>query len=144
MPEPVSGAKAHLLRSLHAALKGRASTIHAPINALSRLDAIRDHGGPLQQSKLLLFEVRAHDRKVVLGQAAYDFLREVIAARRNGVAVALLERGAALIDVFFQAVVEIFIAAAFVDLRLVVQLDLIDQQASEALRLAVSVGVFGG
>lgn len=53
----------------------------------------------------LLLEVRAHHREIVLGKAAHDFPLEIVGARRRRAAIALRECGAALLNVFFQAVV---------------------------------------
>src|SRR5271165_2677128 len=82
---------------------------------------------------VLLAEVRTHDGKVIFRQAAHDFLLKVVATGRGRTAVALLKRGAALFNVFFQAIVEVLVAAALGHLRLVVELDLIHQQAGKAL-----------
>ena len=75
----------------------------------------------------LLLEVRTHDRKIVLGQAANNFFLKIISGRSRRGAIPLLESRAALIDILFQAVVKIFISATFRNLRLIVELDFIDQ-----------------
>jgi hypothetical protein len=81
----------------------------------------RNYGMPLS------FEVCTQHGHVFLGQVAHNFLLKIIAIRGHGAAVALRIRRAALLDVIAQTVVQVFMAPAFVHLRLVVQLDLIDQ-----------------
>ena len=68
---------------------------------------------------------------------------EVIAGSSNGVAVTLLVRPTALLDRFFQTVVEILIFPAFSDLGLIIEFDLVDQQAGKTLGLAVNVLILG-
>ena len=73
---------------------------------------------PVAKSRILLFEVRAHHREIIFSQATNDFPLEILAARCRGAAIALRICGAALLDVFLQAIVQIFVAAAFVALAL--------------------------
>src|SRR6266581_6537417 len=93
---------------------------------------------------MLLAEVCTHYRIVIFRQAAHDFLLKIVSTGCGGVAVALLERGATLFNIFFQPIVKILVAATFRNLRLVIELDLIDQQAGKTLCLAVCVRVFRG
>src|SRR5271163_4709841 len=67
---------------------------------------------------------------------------KVVGGSGNGVPVTFLVRGPALLDRFFKTVVEIFVLSAFRDLGLVVEFDLVDQEAGETLRLAVNVLIF--
>lgn len=53
----------------------------------------------------LTAEVRAHERDVILGQAAKQFLVQIIAAGGGRVAVALLIGHPALVDVFLQPII---------------------------------------
>src|SRR5689334_304341 len=103
--------------------------------------------GPMANDKRPLLSISpkigAHDGTIILSQAANQFLAKVVGAGGCGIAVPLLESAAALLDVFLQPVVEIFVLAAFGDFYLIVQLDFIDQQPGEALCLAVDVGIFG-
>src|SRR5208283_2767219 len=95
----------------------------------------------LPKSQELEAEVRPHNREIILGQAAHQFVLKVISARSDGATVAFLERPPALVDVFLQTVVQILVAPSFSHFRLVVELDLVNQQAGEALRLAMDIGV---
>src|SRR5208282_4041708 len=88
-------------------------------------------------------EIRSHDGCVVFGQAAQQLVLKIISGGGHGGAVALLKRASALVYVFLETVVQILVAAALGDLGLIVELDFVDQQAGEALRLAVNVGVLG-
>ena len=90
----------------------------------------------------LAMKVRPQQRNIIFGQAADEFGAEVIGAGRYGVAVALVVGRPALIDIFFEAIVQIFMLAAFRNFGLVVKLDLIHQQPGETLRLAMKVGIF--
>ena len=62
----------------------------------------------------LLLKAVTHYGQIVFRQTANYFLLEVVASSRSGAAVALLERRTTLFNVFFQAIVEILVAAAFV------------------------------
>ncbi len=53
----------------------------------------------------LTAEIRPHDGDVVFRQAANQLVLKIIPTGRHRAAVALVERAAALIDVFLQAVV---------------------------------------
>ena len=68
---------------------------------------------------------------------------KVIAGSCNRVPVTLLVHGAAFLDRFFQTVVEVFVLAAFGDLGLIIEFDLVDQQAGKALGLAVDFLIVG-
>ncbi len=122
MPEPdlPFGAKPLTRRDSNAAQFGRSSTITG-----------------------LFLEIRTHNRKIIFGKATNNFFLKIIATCCCGCSVTLLKRRTALVDVFLQAIVQVFIAAAFCDFRLIVELDFIHQQAGKALRLAVRVGIFG-
>src|SRR5574341_951210 len=89
-------------------------------------------------------EIPAHDRGIILRQDADHFLIEVVAAGGGSLAVTLLVSGAALLDVFPQAVVEVALLPALVHFGLVVELDLIHQQLGEALGFLVDFLVLGG
>src|ERR1019366_6238076 len=93
------GLKPEFLRSQTPPSKGPSSTVKKALAGFSCRSS-----RPLANR---LAEVRAHDGIVVLRQAAYDFLLKVVATRRCSIAVALLERGTALFNIFFQAIVEI-------------------------------------
>ena len=54
-----------------------------------------------------------------------------------------MERRTTLINIFLEPIVEILVATSLGDLSLIVEFDLIHQQACETLRLPVSIGVFG-
>ena len=68
---------------------------------------------------------------------------KVIGGSGNCVPVTFLVRGAAFFDRFFQTVVEVFVLSAFRDLGLIVEFDLIDQQAGKTLGLAVNFLILG-
>ena len=53
----------------------------------------------------LAVEIRTQDGDIVLGQTAQQLVIKIFAARGCRVAVALLKRAAAFVDVFLQAVV---------------------------------------
>src|SRR5216684_3924263 len=81
----------------------------------------------------LLPKVGTHDGKIVFCETSYYFMLKVIAGSCNGVPVTLLVRPTAFLDRFFQTVVEIFVFPAFRDLCLIIEFDLVDQQASKTL-----------
>jgi len=60
----------------------------------------------------LLRKICAHHGDIVLRQTAHQFLIEVVGPGCRGAAVAFLVRGQTLVDVIFQAVVEIFTLAS--------------------------------
>src|ERR1035438_1998632 len=91
----------------------------------------------------LLPEVGTHDGRVVFCETSYYFTLKVIGGSRNRGPVTFLVRRPALVDRFFQAVVEILVFSAFRNLRLVVEFDLVDQQTGKTLRLAVNVLLLG-
>src|SRR6266550_2081419 len=91
---------------------------------------------------LLSPKIGAHNGTVVFGQAAYQFVIEVIAARGRSIAITLPIGRTALLDVVLQAVIYIFVFASLGDFGLVVQLDFIHQQAGKTLCLAVNVRLF--
>src|SRR4051812_9765392 len=95
----------------------------------------------IECSLVLLAKVRAHHREIVLSQAADDFLLKIVTAGGHGVAVSLLERAAALLDIFLQPIVKILVPSSLRNLGLVVELDFVHKQAGEALCLAVGVCV---
>src|SRR5712691_3624266 len=92
---------------------------------------------------LLSPKIGAHNGTVVFGQAAYQFVIEVIAARGRSIAITLPIGRTALLDVVLQAVIYIFVFASLGDFGLIVQLDFIHQQAGKTLCLAVNVRRFG-
>src|ERR1700683_3073841 len=81
------------------------------VTARSQVETARVKLGP-SQNQFLLPEVGANDGILVFRQAAYDFLRKIVAAGSPRVAVALLECGAALFDIFLEAIVEVPVPAA--------------------------------
>src|SRR5260370_17023078 len=87
----------------------------------------------------LVQKVGTDDGKIVFCETSYYFMLKVIAGSCNGVPVTLLVRATAFLDRFFQTVVEIFVFPAFRDLCLIIEFDLVDQQASKTLGLAVNV-----
>src|SRR6059058_6527150 len=76
---------------------------------------------------LLSPKIGAHNGTVVFGQAAYQFVIEIIAARGRSIAITLPVSRTALLDVILQAVIDVFVLASFGDFGLVVQLDFIHQ-----------------
>src|SRR3981081_2444564 len=91
----------------------------------------------------LVPEVRTHNGRIVFCETSYNLILKVIARCCNRLPVAFLVRRTAFLDRFLQAVVKIFVFPAFRDLCLIIKLDLIDQQASETLGLAVNVLILG-
>src|SRR5258708_27526483 len=91
----------------------------------------------------LVSEVRTHDGRIVCGETSYDLILKVSARCCNRLPVPFLVRRTALLDRFFQAVVEIFVFPAFRDLCLIIELDLINQKARKTLGLAVNVLILG-
>src|SRR5258708_40250502 len=91
----------------------------------------------------LVSEVRTHDGRIVFGETSYDLILKVIARCCNRLPVPFLVRRTALLDRFFQAVVEIFVFPAFRDLCLIIELDLMNQKARKTLGLAVNVLLLG-
>src|SRR5467141_4753320 len=87
----------------------------------------------------LLPEVGTHDRKIVFCETSYYFILKVIAGSCNRLPVTFLVRRTAFLDRFFQTVVQIFVFPPFRDLGLIIEFDLVDQQASETQGLAVNV-----
>src|SRR6202158_6452950 len=87
----------------------------------------------------LVPEVRTHDGRIVFCETSYDLILKVIARCCNRFPVAFLVRRTTFLDRFFQAVVEIFVFPAFRYLCLIIEFDLVDQQASKTLGLAVNV-----
>jgi hypothetical protein len=81
--------------------------------------------------------------KVVFCETSYYFMLKVIAGSGNGVAVTLLVRAPAFLDRLFQTVVEILVFPAFRDLGLIIEFDLVDQQAGKTLGLAVNALILG-
>src|SRR5207247_2564016 len=69
---------------------------------------------------LLSPKIGAHNGTVVFGQAAYQFVIEIIAARGRSIAITLPVSRTALLDVVLQAVIYIFVLASFGDFGLVV------------------------
>src|SRR5690242_1090550 len=80
------------------------------------------------QASLSVREVAPQFADVILRQDADEFLGEVVGGSGRGTGVALVIHGATLVDVVLQTVVQILLGAPFGDLRLVVELDLVDQQ----------------
>jgi len=98
---------------------------------------------PCLVAEILVAEICAHDGDVIFGQTAQQFVLKVIRAGGYGTSVALLKRAATLVDVFLQTIIQVFVTPPFSNLGLIVELDFIDQQAREPLRLAVYVRIFG-
>src|SRR5207302_184221 len=71
---------------------------------------------------LLSPKIGAHNGTVVFGQAAYQFVIEIIAARGRSIAITLPVSRTALLDVILQAVIDVFVLASLGDFGLVVQL----------------------
>src|SRR5437667_4074293 len=69
---------------------------------------------------LLSPKIGAHNGTVVFGQAAYQFVIEIIAARGRSIAITLPVSRTALLDVILQAVIDVFVLASFGDFDLVV------------------------
>ena len=87
----------------------------------------------------LVPKVSTHDRKIVFCETSYYFMVKVVAGSGNGAPVTFLVRPTAFLDHFFESVVEIFALSALGDLCLIVEFDLVDQQAGKALGFAVNV-----
>src|SRR5436189_275648 len=62
---------------------------------------------------LLSPKIGAHDGTVVFGQAAYQFVIEIIAARGRSIAITLPLGRPALLDVILQAVIHLFVLPSF-------------------------------
>lgn len=58
-------------------------------------------------------KIGAHHRDVIFRKAADDFVRKIVSAGCGGVSVALVERRTALLDVFFQPVVDVVVLPSF-------------------------------
>ncbi len=58
-----------------------------------------------RETQKLTAEIRPHDGDVVFRQTANQFVLKIIPAGRDRAAIALVERAAALVDVFLQPVV---------------------------------------
>src|SRR5258708_24422429 len=71
-------------------------------------------------------------------------MMKVIGGDCNRTPVTLLVRDATLVDRIFKTIIEIFILAPFRYLGLVVELDLVDQEAGKTLRFAMNVLILGG
>src|SRR6266478_5454492 len=91
----------------------------------------------------LLPKVGTHDGKVVFCETSYYFMLKVIAGSGNRIAVTFLVRRTALLDGFFQTIVEIFVFPAFGDLCLIVEFDLVDEKTGKTLGLPVNVLILG-
>src|SRR5260221_5658347 len=91
----------------------------------------------------LVSEVRTHDGRIVFGETSYDLILKVIARCCNRLPVPFLVRRTALLDRFFQAVVEIFVFPALRDLCLIIELDLINLKERKTLGLPVNVLILG-
>src|ERR1700678_340653 len=70
-------------------------------------------------------------------------MMEVVATRCYRVAVTLLERAPALVDIFLQPVVQILVTPPLGDLSLIVKLDFIYQKPRKALCFAMEIGILG-
>src|SRR5258706_5718073 len=70
----------------------------------------------------LAVKIRTHDGNVIFGQTAQQFIMKIFAAGSCRVAVTLLKSAAALVDIFFEAVVQIFVAASLRNFGLGVEL----------------------
>ena len=91
----------------------------------------------------LLPKVGTHDGKIVFCETSYYFMLKVIGGSCNRVPVTFLVRRPAFFDRFFQTVVEVLVFSALRDLGLIVEFDLIDQQAGKTLGLAVDFLILG-
>src|SRR5260370_12021699 len=91
----------------------------------------------------LLPKVGTHDGKIVFCETSYYFMLKVIAGSGNRVPVTFLVRGTAFLDRLFQAVVEILVLPAFGNLRLIIEFDLVDQEAGKTLCLAMNFLILG-
>src|SRR5581483_5291804 len=89
-------------------------------------------------------KILAQERSIVFCEAANQFLIEIVCARRGGIAISFLVRRAAFFNIFFQAIVQVVVLAALSNLRLVIELNFVHQQASKALCFAMQVGIFSG
>src|SRR5260370_31286551 len=78
------------------------------------------------------------------GSTANNLLMELVCGARQRVAIAFVVRSATFFDIFFQAVVQVFVIAAFGNLGLIVELDIVHEEAGEALRLAMNFAVCPG
>src|ERR1043165_4707342 len=74
---------------------------------------------------LLSPKIGAHDGNIIFREAADDLIVEVISTGGGCIAVTLLVRPPAFLDIFLQPVVEIFVFASFGYLHLVVEFDFI-------------------
>lgn len=91
----------------------------------------------------LVPKVGTHNREIVFCETSYYFMLKVVGGSGRCVPVTLLVRRAALLDGLFQTVVEIFLFAALGNFGLIVEFDLVDQQARKALGLAMHFLILG-
>src|ERR1700693_3244778 len=63
----------------------------------------------------LVPKIGTHDGEIVFGETSYYFMLEVIAGCGNCIPVTFLVRRPALLNSFFQTIVEIFVFSAFGD-----------------------------
>src|ERR1700690_1353727 len=96
----------------------------------------------LRTDSHLRLKVWTHHAQIVFCETSSDFIFKVIAGSCNRAPVTLMVRGAALVDRILQAIIEVFIGAAFGELGFVIKLDLIDQQACKTTSLVVDLFVF--
>ena len=74
-------------------------------------------------------KVRTHNRQIVFSRASYYFILKVVSGSCNCAPVTFLVRCPALVDDFLEAIIDVFILAAFCDFGLIVELDLVDKKA---------------
>src|SRR5260370_41502208 len=91
----------------------------------------------------LLPKVGTHDGEVVFCETSYYFMLKVIGGSGNRVAVTFLVRGTALLDGFFQTIIEIVVFSTFRNLCLSIEFDLVNQATRTTLGLAVNVLIPG-
>src|SRR5271169_5076859 len=91
----------------------------------------------------LLPKVGTHDGEIVFCETSYYLILKVIAGSGYRVAVTFLVRGPAFFDRLFQTIIEIFILPAFRNLGLIIEFNLVDQEAGKALGFAVNVLILG-
>jgi hypothetical protein len=84
------------------------------------LRSVRRVGSDNAREHELTVKIGAKKRDVILSQAADQFAAKVVRDRCYSVAVALVVGRTALVDVFFEPIVQIFVLAAFGDFGLVV------------------------
>ena len=85
---------------------------------------------------------RAQSGRIAFGESVHQLLMEVIMTGGDRWRYPLVIHLPRTIDVFAQAIIDVALAAAFLNLRFVVELDLRNEQASEAPRVVVQTAFF--